>query len=512
MSQPLFLMGIDHGTSRIKCAVFDPEGRELAAAFAAPPASGPAPGFCQRDPDAVWKKTCEVIQSAIARAGISSRQIAGVSLCGYGGGLVLTDRDGQAVFPVILSSDTRARQQLQALRDDGRADQIFSVTHQRLWEGQAAPLLSWFREQAPSALAKARFALPVKDWLRARLTGAVALERTDASNLNLIDPRTGTFSDALFSLTCRGGERLLFDVPLLDSAAQAGRISRLAARETGLLEGTPVAAGLYDVSACTLGCGALSPRTPAVTNGTWSMASCFSSSFERADESTIVTVSALPGTFLLEQGSPTGTINLDWYLDQILQRMAPSMSRRQLYGLCARAAESYRGRTREDEAPFFVPFLFGDSEGKNRTGAFLNLCGDCRQEDLLYAVLEGILLATRCHVRLLEKGGLPFTGAFLAGGFTGSRPTAQMLCDMLQIPLTISDGSQQGARGAAMCAGIVSGRFQDLEQAARAMARPAGVLSPHPGYRDYFQIRAALYRQALAALSVFHEKPAPSII
>ena len=87
-----------------------------------------------------------------------------------------------------------------------------------------------------------------------------------------------------------------------------------------------------------------------------------------------------------------------------------------------------------------------------------------------------------------------------------------MLCDMLQIPLTISDGSQQGARGAAMCAGTVSGRFQDLEQAARSMARPAGVLSPHPGYRDYFQNRAALYRQALAALSVFHEKPAPSII
>ena len=53
MKQKRFLMGIDNGGSNIKCAIFDLDGTEVAAADTTPPTCQPREGFVERDPDAV---------------------------------------------------------------------------------------------------------------------------------------------------------------------------------------------------------------------------------------------------------------------------------------------------------------------------------------------------------------------------------------------------------------------------------------------------------------------------
>ena len=500
MNQTRFLMGIDNGGSGIKCAIFDQRGQEIAAVSISPPTSHPYPGWTERDPHVLWDINCKAVRMALSQAGIQPSQIEGVSLCGYGGGVVLTDAHGTPVYPAIVSTDTRARPQLKVLEETGAAAEIFAITHQKPWEGQAASLLQWFREEQPAVLSKSRYFLPIKDYIRTCLTGAPCIEITDASNQNLIDPATEAYSNSLFSLTCLEQERRLFDAPLLRPESIAGKITPQAARQTGLLAGTPVAAGLYDVSACTLGCGALTADAPAIINGTWSMASYLSSSYTHADLSTIVTISAVQGHYLLEQGSPTGTVNLDWFLNQFLKKIHPQLTLRQLYELCAQTVAV----PNPEATALFIPFLYGDDCGEGKRGAFINVSGNLGEKELLYAVLEGILLSSRRHIKRLQQGLAPFTSAFLAGGVSASRPWSQMLCDMLQIPLTIAAGTQQGARGAAMCAGIAVGEFDNFPQAVQAISHPAYTLFPRSEHRDFFLRRTELYEKALDALSLFY--------
>lgn len=489
-------MGIDIGGSNIKCAVFDLKGRELATAKTAPPVHQPQAGWVEREAEAVWAAVCQVIRTAIQMSSIFPHQVASVSLCGYGGGLCLVDEQGDAVYPLIVSTDTRASCQLKTLYDCGAAEKIFHITHQQPWEGQAASLLHWFREYRPDVLSRARYLLTVKDYICSQLTSQISCEITDASNHNLIDPKSSSYSENLFRLSDLEDERRLFDAPLLSPISVAGRITASAAAATGLAQGIPVAAGLYDVSACTLGCGALEPGTFAMTNGTWSMASCFSSSYQQADESTIVTVTALEDRFLLEQGSPTGTVNLEWYLDRFLSRNHPELSRKQLYDLCGTVVE----KPNPQNHVLFIPHLYLGGEKPNTGGAFLNLQGHHEEEDLLYAVMEGILLSTIHHISLLEKGTTPFSSAVLSGGLSSSRPWSQMLCDMLQRPITIPEGSQQGARGAAMCAGIAIGAFSNFHQAAEAMVHPARTMEPRSEYHELYHTRTETYEKALRVI------------
>lgn len=500
MKQARFLMGIDNGGSNIKSVLFDLDGNEIAAASVIPPTDQPGGGFVQRDPEAVWQCNCSVIAEVLRKSGIHPSQITAVSLCGYGGGACLLDQHGTAVYPVIVSTDTRAHSQIEAMDREGASEQIFSITHQYPWEGQPAPLLRWFREERPDILAQVRYYLSIKDYIRSRLTGVLSTELTDASNNNLIDPATRSFSDRLFVLSGLERERALFDLPLVISSQLVGYVTEQAAKETGLAPGTPVAAGIYDVSSCTLGCGALAAGSLALTNGTWSMASYLSTSYADAADSSIVTVSPIEDQFLVEQGSATGTVNLNWYLNQFVSKIYPGRTIEQIYDICTDVVQTPDPKNEI----VFVPYLYASGTVPDAKGAFLNLSGHHSDRDLLYAVMEGILLSAQRHIVLLAQGKKPFREAFLSGGVSASPAWSQMFCDMLQMPVSIMKGTQQGAKGAAMCAGIAAHEFDSFEQAVKALSHPQTTLCPRKKYSDLYIGRAEKFQKALQALDLFH--------
>ncbi|GMA84892.1 hypothetical protein GCM10025868_01420 [Angustibacter aerolatus] len=67
--------------------------------------------------------------------------------------------------------------------------------------GMAGPSLAWLQQHEPAVVARAAWALQPKDWLRARMTGVVATEPSDASAtllLDVVDVRwSGEVLDAL---------------------------------------------------------------------------------------------------------------------------------------------------------------------------------------------------------------------------------------------------------------------------------------------------------------------------
>ena len=111
--------------------------------------------------------------------------------------------------------------------------------------GMTGPLLMWVAEHEPGTYRDARWALAPKDWLRARLTGEIHAEPSDASASLLYDvPGDRWDLDVVGALGLDAG--LL--APLLPSAgAPAGHLTAAAAAELGLPAGIPVAAGAGDI-------------------------------------------------------------------------------------------------------------------------------------------------------------------------------------------------------------------------------------------------------------------------
>ncbi|MFR6164355.1 MAG: FGGY family carbohydrate kinase [Mediterraneibacter gnavus] len=93
-----------------------------------------------------------------------------------------------------------------------------------------------------------------RDYIRFRLTQEACAEYTDFSGGNLINLNTKSYDKEL--LECFG-IGTLYDKfpPLKESADICGYITKEAADLTGLIEGTPVAAGMFDVNACGIASG-----------------------------------------------------------------------------------------------------------------------------------------------------------------------------------------------------------------------------------------------------------------
>src|SRR5439155_20076689 len=121
-------------------------------------------------------------------------------------------------------------------------------------EGFTLPKVLWLRNHEPAAFGRLATVLLAKDFIRFRLTGALATEPSDASGTLMYDPARLRWSDEL--LDAVGVPRsLLPDVG--GSAEVLGSLTSDAAAATGLPAGTPVVGGGADNACGAAGVGAI---------------------------------------------------------------------------------------------------------------------------------------------------------------------------------------------------------------------------------------------------------------
>jgi L-xylulokinase len=497
-----YLIGIDNGGSETKCAVFDLLGRELSVASRRLPILTPYEGWTERDAEAVWLANVAVLAEAIRGSRIEAADIAAVGLTGYGNGLCLVDEFGRPTRNCIVSTDGRAGATVARLRASGVERRIYPKTLQTIWSAQPAALLSWLAENEPDVLARSRWALGIKDYLRYKLTRAFATEVTEASSGCLFDLGERRFDPSIFrELGIEGLFRLM--PPCVESVAVSGIVTAEAARATGLAEGTPVGGGLFDIDAGALASGMLDGTLLCLIAGTWSINEYVTRSANRDYDknANTTTLSYLPGWFLVEDSSPTSASNFDWFVDRFEETAFPNLPRAELYRACDTALPD---ALPAESDPIFIPYLFGSATSPDAKGAFLNLSNRHGRDDMLRAVYEGVVFSTCFHVRRLGRPAAAYSAARLSGGVSRSAPWSQMMADALGMPVEILEGTQQSAQGAAMVAGIACGAFRDLEDAVSRMVHVKRRYEPRPDFAEAYSRRYAQFERALLALDLFH--------
>jgi L-xylulokinase len=88
----------------------------------------------------------------------------------------------------------------------------------------------------------------------------------------------------------------------------------------------------------------------------------------------------------------------------------------------------------------------------------------------------------------------------LTGGGSRSQVWSQIFADTLQLPMEVVEGTEIGARGAAMCAGIGAGAYQDHADAVAQAVKLARRQVPNPEATPFYLARYAEYSRLLAAM------------
>lgn len=499
MEQSYFI-GIDNGGSSIKCVIFTQNGSIISSSSTRVPLSKPFEGYTERNSDDVWKANCHVIRTALEKAALSPSDIKAVSVCGYGGGLILLDRNGAPIIPCIVSTDSRANSLLQTFQENGVDDQIYEYTFQRLWSGQHAMLLAWLQRNQKATLENAKHALSIKDFIRYKLTGVIGTDATDASNTNLFNIHTRKFDPEIFHILGIGHLFSLLPEHIFSSFEIAGTVSAEAASLTGLLPGTPVAAGLYDVASCTLASGILDNSQLELIVGTWSISGRLTKELASCRGRNNTLVSFLDGWYFSEESSPTSASNLDWFVESFYKKLFSDTEN--VYETCNQQVAALDPA---DSDLIFLPYLYGSNASSFAKSCFFNLSGYHTPAHMLMAVYEGILFSLVQHIRTLCGEQLPETARF-SGGVSSSPIWCQMLADILGIRIETTNCKELGALGAAMCASIACKVYATPAEAVKNMYHAASVYEPDPQRTKLYARKYAQYQRAVDCANYFYSQ------
>ena len=77
-----YLLGVDAGTSVIKVALFDRDGREIQMVSRATTLINPQPDWAEVSMIETWQMTVDAIRKLLASTHISASQIAGIGVTG----------------------------------------------------------------------------------------------------------------------------------------------------------------------------------------------------------------------------------------------------------------------------------------------------------------------------------------------------------------------------------------------------------------------------------------------
>ena len=493
-----YYLGIDNGGTATKAALYTAQGEEVGVASISTGALVPRPGFVERDMEQMWQDNCHVIKKLLKETGADAADIACIACCGHGKGLYLWGKDGKPAYQGILSADTRATAYATKWKADGTLARVYDRTLQSVMACQPVALLAWLKEHDPAVLERAQWIFACKDYIRFCLTEEAYAEITDFSGCNLMNLRTGGYDKEILEAF---GIAELYDrlPPLKGSAELCGTVSASAAAQTGLMEGTPVAGGMFDIDACALAVGVTDEEHMCMIAGTWSINEYIRRQPVTDGSVLMNSLFCMPGYYLVEESSPTSAGNAEWFINTLLSelRKEAEESGKSIYDITNDWVVSVPP---EEFCPLFAPFLMASSVHPDARAFFMGITGYHTRAHLMRSVYEGVAFCHRYHYDKLMRNRRPPESIRLAGGVARSREWVQIFADVMDCPIEVVEVNETGALGSAIAATVAAGEYPDLQTAVQAMTRMARRVEPQTVYREIYGKKYALYCRLLEAL------------
>ncbi len=112
-----YLLALDAGTGSVRAVIFDLQGNQIAVGQAEWKhlSVENVPGSMEFDLDTNWRLTCQCIHQALERAHLTAADIQSVACCSMREGIVLYDRNGEAIW-ACANVDARASREVAELK------------------------------------------------------------------------------------------------------------------------------------------------------------------------------------------------------------------------------------------------------------------------------------------------------------------------------------------------------------------------------------------------------------
>lgn len=422
---------IDIGTSSLRTLLMN----ESAEIMASKVKQLHIPGIV--DAEKLWMHLCGMAKALeLDRHDIAA--VAVSSLLGWVG----VDRCGEAAT-MCYTYTHACKEVYNALELDKMRGRIYSIAGRRANPELGIFQLLHVQKTDPEAYIRVAALISLKDYINAKLTGRIAMDRTTAGYTMVYDTAIGRWhSELLHAL--KADESKLPD--LLSPAELLGEVSDKVAQSMGLKAGTPVVVGSVDGSTGILGAGGLEPGTLISVMGTTDTSFLVTDRPLRdSTQSLVLNPHVVPDRWLL--GGPTGVYGgaVDWLQSTLLSKG------KSLKELTEEAERLPRG----SEGLFFFPTLAGERAPfwqPALRGTVVGIEAKHTPAHFLRGILEGNAYVLKYMMDLMQASGGTIRRAISIGGGSKNNLWLQIKAEVLGIPVVRTTVQEATARGSCLLA------------------------------------------------------------
>ncbi len=499
-----YILAHDLGTSGNKATLYRLDGTLMGSMVADYPTYYPNDGWVEQNADDWWGAVCSSTRALLERTGIAPADVACISFSAQMMGCLLVDGKGAPLRNMLIWADTRSAEQERYMLERVEPERGYRITGHRLSASYSAAKLLWVRDNQPELYAKAYKMLHAKDYIVFKLTGEFTTDYSDASGTNLLDIGKKQWSQELLDAFEIRPDLL---PELFPSTHTAGGVSAQAARETGLLESTPVVIGGGDGSCACVGAGVVRPGKAynVVGSSSWISMAARAPYFD-PQMRTFNWVHLDENLY-----TPCGTMqaagySYAWFRDTLggEERAAAKLMGMSAYDVLNRGAELAGPGA---NGVLFLPYLLGERSplwDHNARGAFIGLGISSTKGDMARAVLEGVGYNLKTILDILEQYD-KIEDVIMIGGGTKGRLWLQILSDIWQKPLSVPRYLEEAtSMGAAICGGVGIGAYPDFT-VAEQLNRPVDFLSPDPSKAGMYETAYGFFRRAYDRLKPLYQ-------
>ncbi|WP_051261318.1 FGGY-family carbohydrate kinase [Desulfovibrio inopinatus] len=495
MPQRIFL-SIDLGTQSARVACFDEAGHRLGMAETGYETRFPRSGWAEQHPDDWWRAICACSRQVVAQIPAGSEVVA-VCVGATSSTVLPIDANGEPLDDAILWMDTRARKECAVVNETEHSILRYSGGGTSVeW---MLPKTLWMKRNTPTLYESADKIVEALDWINWRLCGRLVASKCNATCKWSYADSEGGFADDLFRDIGFAEYEDKWPKTVLAMGEPIAPLTAQACLALGI-EGHPMLVqGGIDAHVGMLGLGVVIPGLLAVIMGTsfvhlgLSAQPLFIPGIWGPYPNAVV-----PGYSLLEGGQTSAAAITRWFRDCFAKDLGDNA-----YTILAKeAAEIPPGADGLVALDFWqgsrTPFCDPDL-----TGAMWGMDLHHTRGHMYRAVLESVAHGTRQILTAFAKGGHTVTSMTVCGGATKNPLWLQIIADVCQTPIVLTQDPDAVLLGGAVAASVGLEVHADFHAAAQAMVRKRSVINPDAGAARIYDVAHERYlatHEALAPL------------
>lgn len=498
------LVAHDLGTTGNKASLHADDGRLLSAVTVAYPVHFAPGGVAEQDPEHWWGAVVEATRTLLARTGAAPGDVSGVVVSGQMMGAVLLDADHRPVRPAIIWADTRSTRQTAELEQRLAGVDPYRLLGHRLNPTYSVEKVMWVRDNEPDRFARVRHFCVAKDLIVHRLTGRLAIDRSDASATNAYDQANGVWSAAV--LAAARLDPALFP-EIVESTTVVGTLTGAAAEALGLDAATRVVMGGGDGPIAAVGAGIVAPEDGAyVCLGTSSWIS-FASAAPVYDPGrrTFTFDHVVPGSYVPTATMQAGGAAVQWAAEVLA---APPAA-----GGLAALVETAADVDAAASGLYFLPYLLGERSphwDPEAAGAFVGLGRHHGPAHLVRAVLEGVAFNLLTCITAFREAGARIDRVDAIGGGAASDVWLQVFADVWGVPVRRRSVVEEANSLGAAVTGAVALGLVDGFDAARSLSSVTAEFVPDRGRAALYAAAHPVFADAYDRLAGWHPSRVPA--